>query len=99
MPVRRVTSSRGEAEFSARGGKGNGVVAAADEGGNVGLWETRGHLSVNGFCNWESVKLPNRPVHLLTLLNELDQPSRIVILSLLSSTFYIDYSKLLHAIF
>ncbi|KAL0122610.1 hypothetical protein PUN28_007367 [Cardiocondyla obscurior] len=40
----------------------------------VGLWGTRGHLSVNGFCNWESVKLPNRPVHLLALLDELNQP-------------------------
>lgn len=57
------------------------AVAAVDERKRereiVGLWGTRGHLSVNGFCNWESVKLPNRPVHLLALLDELNQPPRV----------------------
>lgn len=67
-------------------GEGN---RAADEGGYVGLWGTREHLSVNGFCNWESVKLPNRLVHLLTLLNELDQPSHIAIFSTFFHLFMI----------
>lgn len=79
VPVRRVTSSRARRNFRRRG-EGEGTAAAAavatDEGGVAGLWGSRGHLSVNGFCNWESVKLPNRPVHLLALLDELGQPPR-----------------------
>lgn len=52
-------------------GGGGGSSSSGGHRGVVGLWGTREHLSVNGFCNWESVKLPNHPVHLLALLDEL----------------------------
>lgn len=48
-----------------------GVVRGGGHGGVAGLWGTQEHLSVNGFCNWESVKLPNHPMHLLPFLDEL----------------------------
>jgi hypothetical protein len=71
--VGRVTSGRARRHFR-RGNRGwRQWPPRVDEGGFAGLWGTRGHLSVNGFCNWESVKLPNRPVHLVALLAEPDQ--------------------------
>lgn len=66
--------------FATRGKRGSGGGGQRErerEREIVGLWGTRGHLSVNGFCNWESVKLPNRPVHLLALLDELNQSPHV----------------------
>lgn len=66
-----------EEEEAGHEGKSGGRRGLAGHRGVAGLWGTREHLSVNGFCNWESVKLPNHPVRLLPLLDELIRRVRV----------------------